>query len=151
MTSENAALPPGTVEITETLTGRYTNQVRVGRHTLLADEPTNVGGDDKGPSPHDWVMAGLGACTAMTVRMYAERKGLALKKVSVRVWMRKIKAADCTDCVTKEGEVTEMMRDVSLEGDLTDEQKTRLIEIANKCPVHKTLSGEIKIRTHLVS
>ncbi|MBL8629127.1 MAG: OsmC family protein [Rhodospirillaceae bacterium] len=151
MSAENTTLPQGTVEVSETLSGRYTNQVRVGRHTLLADEPVNVGGDDAGPSPHDWVMAGLGACTSMTLRMYAERKGLALKKVSVRVWMRKIKAADCADCVTKDGEVTEMMRDISLEGDLTDEQKTRLIEIANKCPVHKTLSGEIKIRTHLVN
>ncbi len=150
MAAENVTLPPGTVEISETLTGRYTNQVRVGNHTLIADEPTSVGGDDKGPSPHDWVMAGLGACTSMTVRMYAERKELPLKKVSVRVWMRKVKAADCPDCTTKEGEVTEMMRDISLEGDLTDEQKARLIEIANKCPVHKTLSGEIKIRTHLV-
>jgi putative redox protein len=156
MASENAAsesvgLPPGTVEVSETLTGRYTNHVRVGNHLLLADEPTSVGGDDKGPSPHDWVMAGLGACTSMTIRMYAERKELPLKKVSVRVWMRKIKAADCPDCTTKEGDVTEMMRDISFEGDLTDEQKARLIEIANKCPVHKTLSGEIKIRTHLVS
>lgn len=152
MTSENTSgLPPGVVEVSETLTGRYTNTVRAGQHTLLADEPTTVGGDDKGPSPHDWVMAGLGACTSMTIRMYAERKELPLKKVSVRVWMRKIKAADCADCTTKEGEVTEMMRDISCEGDLTDDQKNRLIEIANKCPVHKTLSGEIKIRTHLVN
>ncbi|MBL8642448.1 MAG: OsmC family protein [Rhodospirillaceae bacterium] len=151
MTVENASLPPGVVEVSETLTGRYSNHVRVGRHSLLADEPVNVGGDDAGPSPHDWVMAGLGACTSMTIRMYAARKELPLKKVSVRVWMRKIKAADCPDCTTKEGEVTEMMRDITLEGDLTPEQKTRLLEIANKCPVHKTLSGEIKIRTAVVN
>ena len=81
--------------------------------------------------------------------MYAERKGIPLKHVSVRMSYRKMKAADYPDCTTKEGEVTEMTRDVNLEGDLTDEQRQRLIEIANKCPVHKTLSGEIKIRTLL--
>jgi putative redox protein len=150
-TDKTTALAQGVVEVSETLTGRYTNHVRVGKHTLLADEPTDVGGDDKGPSPHDFVMAGLGACTSMTLRMYAERKGLALRKVSVRVWMRKIKAADCADCTTKEGDVTEMMRDISLEGDLSEADKAKLLEIANKCPVHKTLSGEIKIRTHVVN
>jgi putative redox protein len=149
--SDVAMLPAGVVEVSETLAGRYTNGVRVGRHSLMADEPIDVGGTDAGPMPHDFVLAGLGACTSMTVRMYAERKGIPLTRVSVRLSIRKIKAADCPDCVTKEGEVTEMTRDVSLEGDLSDEQRARLIEIANKCPVHKTLSGEIKIRTHLVS
>jgi putative redox protein len=149
--SDVITLPPGVVDVSETLTGRFSNEVRVGRHRLLADEPTDAGGDDAGPMPHDFVLAGLGACTSMTVRMYAERKGIPLKRVSVRLSYRKMKAADCPDCVTKEGEITEMTRDVTLEGDLTDEQRQRLIEIANKCPVHKTLSGEIKIRTHLVS
>lgn len=149
MTAE-LILPPGIVEVSETLAGRYTNEVRVGRHTMQADEPVDVGGTDAGPMPHDFVLAGLGACTSMTVRMYAERKGIPLKRVSVRLSYRKMKAADCPDCVTKEGEVTEMTRDVTLEGDLTPEQRDRLIEIANKCPVHKTLVGEIKVRTHLV-
>lgn len=148
--SSEVTLPAGIVEVSETLTGRYTNEVRVGRHVQVADEPADVGGSDAGPMPHDFVLAGLGACTSMTIRMYAERKGIPLKRVSVRLGYRKLKAADCPDCVTKEGEVTEMTRDVSLEGDLTDEQRSRLIEIANKCPVHKTLSGEIKIRTHLI-
>lgn len=148
---QTTVLPKGTVEVSETLTGRYTNAVRTGPHTLFADEPEAVGGNDRGPSPHDYIMAGLGACTSMTIRMYAERKGLALKRVGVRLWMRKIKAADCPDCVTKDGEVAEIMRDITLEGDLTDEQRARLLEIADKCPVHKTLSGEIKIRTHLIS
>lgn len=148
--TEITALPPGLVDVRETLAGRYANEVRVGRHVLIADEPSAVGGDDTGPQPHDFVLAGLGACTSMTVRMYAERKGIPLKRISVRLGYRKMKAADCPDCVTKEGEVTEMTRDITLEGDLTDEQRGRLIEIANKCPVHKTLAGEIKIRTHLV-
>jgi len=149
--SEITTLPPGLVEVSETLTGRYANEVRVGRHVLIADEPTGVGGDDTGPQPHDFVLAGLGACTSMTVRMYAERKGIPLKRISVRLSYRKMKATDCPDCVTKEGEITEMTRDITLEGDLSEEQRNRLIEIANKCPVHKTLTGEIKIRTHLVS
>ncbi len=149
--TETNALPPGIVEVSETLTGRYSNEVRVGRHQLLSDEPADVGGNDAGPMPHDFVLAGLGACTSMTVRMYAERKGIPLKRVSVRLSYRKMKAADCPDCTTKEGEITEMTRDVTLEGDLTAEQRQRLIEIANKCPVHKTLTGEIKVRTHLVS
>ena len=148
---DNIILPPGIVEVSETLQGRFSNEVRVGRHTMLADEPAEVGGNDAGPMPHDFVLAGLGACTSMTVRMYAERKGIPLKRVSVRLSYKKMKAAECSDCVTKEGEITEMTRDVTLEGDLTDEQRQRLIEIANKCPVHKTLTGEIKVRTHLVS
>jgi putative redox protein len=85
----------------------------------------------------------------MTVRMYAVRKEIALKRVAVRLSYRKIKATDCPDCITKDGEETEITRDVTLEGDLSDEQRARLIEIANKCLVHKTLSGEIKVRTHL--
>ncbi len=147
---DNIILPPGIVEVSETLQGRFSNEVRVGRHTLLADEPAAVGGNDAGPMPHDFVLAGLGACTSMTVRMYAERKGIPLKRISVRLSYKKMKAADCSDCVTKEGEITEMTRDVTLEGDLTPAQRERLIEIANKCAVHKTLTGEIKVRTHLV-
>ncbi|MDX2144575.1 MAG: OsmC family protein [Rhodospirillaceae bacterium] len=143
--------PPGFVDVVETGAGRFANEVRVGRHRLIADEPVDAGGTDTGPMPHDFVLAGLGACTSMTVRMYAERKGIPLTRVSVRLSYRKMKAADCPDCTTKEGEVTEMTRDVTLEGNLSDEQRQRLIEIANKCPVHKTLSGEIKIRTHLVT
>ncbi len=130
--------------------GKFTVEVTVGPHHLLADEPAAVGGDDEGPSPHEFVLAGLGACTAMTVRMYADRKGLQLKNVSVRLTRRKIKAADCPDCVTKEGEVEEMTREITLEGDLDDAARQKLLEIANKCPVHRTLTGEIKIRTTLV-
>ena len=87
----------------------------------------------------------------MTLRMYADRKGLPLKHVSVRLSHRKIKAADCPDCVTKEGEVEEMVREITLEGDLDDAAREKLLEIANKCPVHRTLTGEIKVRTSLVA
>jgi len=149
--NDAAALPAGIVEVAETRTGRYANEVRVGSHRLLADEPASAGGDDTGPMPHDFVLAGLGACTSMTVRMYAERKALPLRRISVRLSYRRIKAADCPDCTTKEGEITEISRDITLEGDLSADERARLIEIANKCPVHKTLTGEVKVRTHLVS
>jgi putative redox protein len=137
------------VQITEAGRGKFTLDVTVGPHHLLADEPTALGGGDEGPRPHEFLLAGLGACTAMTLRMYADRKGLPLKKVSVHLTHRKIKAADCPDCVTKEGEVEEMIREVVVEGDLDEAARQKLLDIANKCPVHRTLAGEIKIRTTL--
>ena len=115
--------------------GRYQQEVIVGEHRLLADEPVSVGGADAGPAPLEFVMAGLGACTAMTLRMYAERKGLALTRVSVALSHEKV-------------EVDGVMRDrinrtITLEGGLSDEQRQRLLEIANKCPVHRALSQSI--------
>jgi putative redox protein len=138
------------VEVSEAGRGKFTVDVTTGPHHLLADEPREVGGDDAGPRPHEFVLAGLGACTAMTLRMYADRKGIPLKHVRVHLSHRKIKAADCPDCVTKEGEVEEMTREITLTGDLDEPTRQRLLEIANKCPVHRTLTGEIKIRTSLV-
>ncbi len=143
------SLDKGLVEVGETGTGKFTQNVRVGAHTLLADEPQNMGGDDLGPAPHDYVLAGLGACTSMTIRMYADRKKIPLENVFVKLSRRKIKAEDCSDCATTEGEVEEMTREIHLSGDLDDATRTRLLEIANKCPVHRTLSGEIKIRSSL--
>jgi len=138
------------VQVAEAGRAKFTIDVTVGPHHLTADEPEALGGGDEGPRPHEFVLAGLGACTAMTLRMYADRKGLPLKHVSVRLTRRKIKAADCPDCVTKEGEVEEMIREITLEGDLDDAARQKLLEIADKCPVHRTLTGEIKIRTSLV-
>ena len=143
-------LAEGVVEVAEAGTGKFTQRVRVGKHVLTADEPPDVGGDDRGPAPHDFVLAGLGACTAMTVRMYADRKEIALDRVSVQLSRRKIKAEECADCITKDGEVEEITREITLSGDLDEATRTRLLEIANKCPVHRTLSGEIKIRSSLV-
>lgn len=142
-------LTEGVVEVSEAGPGKFTQRVRVGSHVLIADEPRGIG-DDKGPAPHDFVLAGLGACTTMTVRMYADRKGIPLEHVSVKLTRRRLKAEDCADCVTEEGEVEEMTRDISLKGDLDEATRGRLLEVANKCPVHKTLSGEIKIRSSLV-
>lgn len=148
--SGSAGVRAEVVEVTESGRGKYTMDVTIGPHHLLADEPTEVGGGDTGPRPHEFLLAGLGACTAMTLRMYADRKGIALKHVSVHLSHRKIKAADCPDCFTKEGEVEEMTREITLTGDLDEATRQRLLEIANKCPVHRTLTGEIKIRTSLV-
>ncbi len=138
------------VEVTEAGRGKFAVDITVGENRLIADESVELGGNDLGPAPHEYLLAGLGACTVMTLRLYADRKQMPLAKVSVRLSRRKIKAADCPDCRTTEGEVEEMTREITLQGDLDAEARQRLLDIANKCPVHKTLTGEIKIRTALV-
>ena len=137
------------VEVEENGTGRFTQTMRSGRHELIADEPENVGGHDAGPGPYEYLLMGLGACTSMTLRMYADHKQIPLGKVAVRLSHKKIHARDCNDCETREGKVDEIIREIILEGDLTQEQRERLLEIANRCPVHRTLSSEIKIRSVL--
>jgi putative redox protein len=125
----------GVVVVAENGQGRYQQAVTVGQHQLIADEPVSVGGADAGPAPFDFIMAGLGACTSMTLRMYAERKGLALTKVSVTLSHEKVEVDGAMrDCIH---------RHIVLEGDLSDEQRQRLMEIANKCPVHRALSQSI--------
>jgi putative redox protein len=138
-----------TVEVVTSGRGKFAVEITVGEHLIVADEPAAVGGNDLGPAPHDFLLAGLGACTAMTLRMYADRKQIPLKGVQVKLDRRKIKAADCPDCITKEGDVEEMTREITLNGEIDGATRQRLLEIAEKCPVHKTLIGEIKIRTTL--
>ncbi|MGR9106627.1 MAG: OsmC family protein [Gammaproteobacteria bacterium] len=140
---------PTIVEVEETLTGRFIQSARSGRHALTLDEPLAAGGNDAGPGPYETLLMALGACTAMTLRMYAELKKLPLERVRVRLSHRKIHARDCTDCETKEGKVDEISREITLEGNLSDEQRERLLEIANRCPVHRTLTSEIKVRSIL--
>jgi len=135
------------VVVSETRRGRFQQEVRIGRHRLIADEPERVGGLDSGPGPYDLLLAGLGACTAMTLRLYAERKALPLDKVTVRLSHAKVHAADCETCETKEGMIDRIERAIALQGALDDSQRARLLEIADKCPVHRTLSSEIEIRT----
>ena len=135
------------VVVRETGRGKFQNEIRIGRHRLIADEPENVGGLDSGPGPYDFLLAGLGACTAMTIRMYADKKGWTLRRVQVALDHDKIHAQDCADCETREGKVDEIIRTITLEGDLDAEQRARIFEIADKCPVHRTLHSEIKIRT----
>lgn len=141
--------PEGVVVVEEAGTGQFTQNVSVGPHVLTADEPPSVGGDNRGPTPYDYVLAGLGACTSMTLRMYANRKRLPLEKVSVALKHSKTHAEDCEDCETTEGKIDEMTREITITGDLTEEQRAKLMEIADKCPVHRTLEGEVKVRTRL--
>jgi putative redox protein len=136
-----------TVVVSETRRSRFEQEVSIGRHRLLADEPVRVGGLDSGPGPYDLLLAGLGACTSMTLRLYAERKSLPLDRVTVRLSHSKIHAADCEACETKEGMLDRIERAITLEGALDDDQRARLLEIADKCPVHKTLTSEIEIKT----
>ncbi|HEY1364709.1 MAG TPA: bifunctional alpha/beta hydrolase/OsmC family protein [Xanthobacteraceae bacterium] len=141
------AAQAGAVVVRETRRGRFQQEVTAGRHRFLADEPLDVGGLDSGPSPYDLVLAGLGACTAMTLRLYAERKALPLEEVTVALDHSKIHAADCAECETKEGMIDRIERAITLRGKLDADQRQRLMEIADKCPVHRTLTSEIDIRT----
>ena len=146
-TMSQAEAEVGTVLVRETRAGKFQQEVLSGPHRFFADEPVKVGGLDSGPGPYDLVLAGLGACTSMTLRLYADLKKLPLKRVSVRLSHNKIHAEDCLDCETKEGMVDRIERAITLEGDLDAEQRKRLMEIADKCPVHRTLESEIDIRT----
>ncbi len=128
----------------------FTSEVRAGRHRLIADEPPAYGGTDQGPGPYDYLLAALGSCTAMTMRMYADRKGWPLEGATVRLRHGKIHAADCADCETKEGKLDQIERELELLGPLDDEQRARLLEIADRCPVHRSLEGEIRVRTSLL-
>ena len=140
--------PEGTVRVSETGRSPFEQRVVVGRHTLSADEPATVpSGVDSGPSPYELLSAALGACTSMTLRFYARSKGWALGRVSVDVRHDKIHASDCEDCETREGKIDVLQRVLNIEGDLTAEQRSKLIEIADKCPVHRTLESEVKIVT----
>jgi putative redox protein len=135
------------VVVSETRRGRFQQEVTVGRHRFLADEPERVGGLDSGPGPYDLLLAGLGACTSMTLRLYAERKKLPLDRVTVRLSHAKVHAADCETCETKEGMIDRIERAITIEGTLDEAERARLLEIADKCPAHRTLTSEIEIRT----
>jgi putative redox protein len=135
------------VVVRETGAGRYGQEIAVGRHVLTADEPTWMGGDDAGPSPYGLLLAALGACTSMTLRMYAERKGWPLERTTVRLRHDKVHAQDCAECETKDGHIDRIRKSVLVEGALDDEQRRRLLEIADRCPVHRTLQAEVHIES----
>ncbi len=129
--------------------GGFRTEVQLGSHSLVADEPGSVGGTDLGPTPYDLLSAALATCTSMTLRMYANHKKLPLESATVAVEHGKVHADDCEDCESSDGRIDEFRRSISLDGDLTDEQRTRMLEIADRCPVHRTLHGEIKVRSTL--
>lgn len=128
----------------------FAQEVSVGPHRLSGDEPASAGGTDTGPTPYDLLLAALGSCTSMTVALYARRKRWPLEAVTVTLRHSKIHAADCESCETKEGKLDHIERDVELVGSLSREQRARLLEIADMCPVHRTLTSEIDIQTRLI-
>lgn len=128
--------------------GFYT-EVAAGDHSLIADEPASVGGSNRGPSPYELLSSALATCTTMTLKMYAGFKKINLDAVTVRVTHKKMHAEACADCDTEDGKIDEFRRELTLEGDLDDDQRQRMLEIADRCPVHQTLHGEVKVRTKL--
>jgi putative redox protein len=137
----------GVVIVRETRAGKFQQEIMSGPHRFIADEPVSAGGLDSGPGPYDLLLAALGACTAMTLRLYADNKKLPLERVTVRLTHNKIHATDCAECETKDGMIDRIDRTISFEGNLDAATHQRLLEIADKCPVHRTLKSEVDIRT----
>lgn len=140
----------GVVTVTEDRLGRYSQDVEVGSHRFKADEPPSVGGEDVGPAPYEWLLAALGACTSMTLRMYAERKELPLERISVRMKHHKRPVAEVPEARTASGAVDVIEREITLEGPLEPDVRARMLEIADRCPVHRSLHSEIITRSRLV-
>jgi putative redox protein len=129
----------------------FAQEIIAGSHHLKGDEPLTEGGTDTGPSPYDLLLAALGSCTSMTVAMYARRKGWPLERVTVHLRHHKIHAEDCAECETRVGLLDQIERDIQFTGLLSSEQRAKLMEIADKCPVHRTLTSEIQIKTREIS
>jgi len=133
----------------QTWLGGFRTEVQLGGHHLVADEPRSVGGTNLGPTPYDLLSAALATCTSMTLRMYANHKKLNLASATVSVAHDKVHAKDCEDCEAADGKIDEFRRTITLEGELSQEQRERMLEIADRCPVHRSLHGEIKVRSRL--
>jgi putative redox protein len=139
----------GVVIVRGAATG-FAQEIIAGSHQFVSDEPRSAGGTESGPTPYDLLLAGLGSCTSMTIAMYARRKQWALERVTVRLRHSRVHAEDCADCETRETQLTLIERDIELDGVLDEEQRVRLLAIANRCPVHLTLTSQIDIRSRLV-
>ncbi len=137
----------GAVVVQETGWGKFQQAIAAGPHRLLADEPESYGGKNSGPTPYDLLLAGLGACTVMTVRLYADRKKWPLERTQAVLRHEKIHAEDCAECETKDGRIDHITRELRFHGDLDAEQRAKLVEISEKCPVHRTLHSEVSIET----
>ena len=136
-------------EVIVSSVGYLKQQITAGSHTLVADEPREAGGSDAGLDPYSLLLASLGACTAMTLQIYARRKEWPLEKVEVSLRHSRIHAEDCRDCASTQGKIDQIERFISLTGPLSPEQKARLLEIAQRCPVHKTLTSGVTIKDFL--
>jgi len=146
----NETLAAGVVRVRGSAAG-FSQEITAGRHRLVSDEPVAQGGTDTGPSPYDLLLAALGACTSMTIALYARRKGWPLTEVSVHLRHHRVHAQDCADCETNDGTLLDLIeRDVSVVGELSQDQRARIMEIADRCPVHRTLTSEVKIQSRLV-
>jgi len=145
MSSAPVSEPLEKVVVTGSANG-FVQDVNVGQPTFRVDEPLHIGGTGAAPDPYDYLLAGLGACTSMTVGLYARKKGLDLKKVTVALTHSRIHAEDCAECETKQGMLDRIDVDLRLEGNLSEADRAKLMEIAGKCPVHRTLKSEINIR-----
>jgi putative redox protein len=139
----------GTTVVVKGSGSGFAQEISDGRHLLRADEPLAAGGTDLGPGPYELLLAALGVCTSMTLAMYARRKGWKLDGITVRLRHSRIYASDCADCETREGMLDRIEREIELAGSLDKDQRQKLLEIADKCPVHRTLKSEIDIRTRL--
>lgn len=147
------SLPHSEVQVVEPGKGNYVRHLRMGPHFAVADEPRDAGGQDAGPSPYEYLLAALGNCTSITVRMYADMKKLPLERITVLLRHRKVHAQDCAECAEapqKSIKIDQIERHITLEGPLSDEQRQRLLDIANRCPVHQTLTSDLRITTALV-
>lgn len=141
-------VPEGVV-VARTEASGFRTDIQLGSHHATADEPASAGGTNLGPTPYGLLAASLAACTTMTLKMYAEHKKLEFRSATVKVTHDKLHADDCADCESKSAKIDEFQREITLEGEFTDEQRQRMLEIADRCPVHRTLHGEIKVRTRL--
>ncbi|QTD56533.1 OsmC family protein [Parasphingorhabdus cellanae] len=140
------ATNPSLVSV-ETASGKFQQTVRVGKHVFLADEPVSFGGENSGPSPYDLLLAALGTCTSMTMKMYADRKGIPLEGVHIELEHSRDHVDDCNTCNNDDNRIDVIDRAITISGDLTDEQRQKLLEIAEKCPVHRTLENRIDIHS----
>jgi putative redox protein len=137
------------VIVQEAEDGVFAQAVRAGRHVLSADEPFAAGGTDIGPGPYEYLLAALGACTSMTLRMYARHKGWGVGRITVDLAHNRVYAEDCAECEKNDTKLDRIKRMIRIEGDLDDDKRRRLLEIADKCPVHRTLTSKIQIETSL--
>jgi putative redox protein len=149
--TQKIGFEPGTVGVSETGEGVFTQELFDGRHRFSADEPGAAGGNDRGPGPYELLLMALGACTSMTVRLYAKRREWPLERVVVRLRHEKIYIEDCENCDTQPAKLDHIFREIQFIGALIPEQTTKLMEIADKCPVHRTLTHKIKITSKLAN